>query len=145
MALYNIKDPQDKDKFIKRVKALLLNPCTVELTKKQPIRTLKQNAYLHLLFNFFSMETGYDPEYVKINFYKAEANPEIYEIEVEGKLGKVKALRSSADLDTAEMTKSIERFRNWSGAKGIPLPAPTDEAWLEWIRVESDRQYHKNG
>jgi len=36
-------------------------------------------------------------------------------------------LRSSRDLDTAEMTTAIERFRNWSSAvAGLYIPSPNE-------------------
>ena len=79
---------------------------------------------------------------VKFRFFKLECNREIFVITKEGKLGEIETVRSSADLDSAEMTKAIERFRNWAGIRGINLPAPDDYAFLEHIRIEESRQYY---
>ena len=141
MALYDLKNKEQKEKAISYFKKHLLNPCTIELTKKNPIRSLKQNAYLHLCLTWFALETGYDMAQVKLGFFKLEVNPEIFIVKKEGKFGVIDSVRSSADLDSAEMTKAIERFRNWSGVRGINLPAPGDYAFLEHIRIEESRQY----
>ena len=142
MALYDLRNQESYQKAVEYFHKLLQNPCTIELTKKQPIRSDQQNKYLHVLLGIFSMETGYTIDYVKWNFFKLEVNAEIFVVETEGKLGTVQDVRSSAAVDSAEMTKAIERFRAWAGVKGIDLPAPEDKQWIEWARIEMSRNYH---
>jgi len=56
----------------------------------------------------------------------------------EGKLGKVRELRSSAEISKAEMTEAIERFRNWSSVvASIHLPAPNEHEFLKHIEQQS--------
>ena len=47
--------------------------------------------------------------------------------------------RSSKDLNTAEMTLTIERFRNWAATKGYYLPAPDEERNLQLAEIEIER------
>ncbi len=141
--LYNLKDQDHAQKFSERVLKLLKEECVVELKKKSQ-RTPKQNKYLHLLIQWFAMETGYTTAYVKRFFFKITANPDIFIVDIEGPLGKGKDIRSSADLSTGEMTEAIERFRNWSAATaGVHLPAPEDKAFLEHIEIEASRHYYR--
>ena len=108
---------------------------------KKPKRTTQQNKYLHTLLGFFACETGNTLEYVKQNYYKKLVNPAIFTRRINDKfLGEVEVLRSSTDLDTAEMTMSIERFRNWASAEcGVYLPSPDEERLLQLMEIEIDR------
>ena len=52
----------------------------------------------------------------------------------------ITCLRSSADLSTAEMTLSIDRFRDWSSAvAGIYLPAAGEKEMLIYAQQEVER------
>lgn len=128
MALYNLKNPYDRAKFKERTDAMMAAQDYVELKKKNTQRSLAQNSYLHLLLGYFASEFGFTLDEVKIDFYKRKCNPDIFVIERVNRRGqKVRTLRSSADLDKAEMTRSIERFRNWSSAEcGLYLPSPNE-------------------
>ncbi|MCL1936853.1 MAG: hypothetical protein FWF52_00450 [Candidatus Azobacteroides sp.] len=110
----------------------------VELTEK---RTLKQNNYLHLLLAWFAIESGNTMEYVKLNYYKKLANPDLFITEKNDKyLGRVQVIRSSSDLSTSEMTASIDRFRNWSSMEaGIYLPAANEDNILSYIQEEIEK------
>jgi hypothetical protein len=62
---------------------------------------------------YFGLEVGEDAEYVKKNYFKILCNKDIFIREIEDKyLGKIKVLRSSADLDTDEMTERLKGFVN---------------------------------
>ena len=53
-------------------------------------------------------------------------------------------LRSSANLDTKEMTTAIERFRNYASKEaGIYLPSPEDLSQLQEIenQTKNNAQY----
>jgi hypothetical protein len=77
-------------------------------------------------------------EFVKQEYFKRHINPDIFLVEVEDKhLGKVSVLRSSRDVDSAEMTTAIERFRNWSSQEaGVYLPSPDEREFLREIEME---------
>lgn len=105
----------------------------IEVKKVNPNRTLKQNAYLHLLIGYFGAHFGYTLEEAK-QIYK-EINAGVYAYEKKGR----KFWRSSADLDTEEMTRTIDRFREKSKEQGCPLPAAADKEWLLEIEREIER------
>lgn len=113
----------------------------VELTEKKPRRSNQQNAYLHVILGYFAMETGNTLEWVKQQYFKKLVNADIFIREQEDKwLGRMKVLRSSADLDSAEMTTAIDRFRNWSSSEaGIYLPSSNEEEMLSLMEVEISR------
>lgn len=124
-----------------RLEKLIKDGKVFELTEKKPKRSLSQNAYLHVLLGYFAAQTGNTLEWVKREYYKKLVNPTTFIRTKEDRfMGVVKYLRSSADLDTAEMTTTIDRFRNWSaGEAGIYLPAPDEERLLQLAQIEIER------
>lgn len=139
--IYDLKNPYDIGKFKDRVVELINQRAVVDLTKKNPNRSLSQNAYLHLILGFFAVEYGCSLDEVKLDFFKRKCNKEIFERRVTNKQGKeITTLRSSADLDTMEMTTAIERFRNWSvSVAGIYLPSPNEDQFLIYVSQEIER------
>lgn len=139
--IYNLSNPLDVQNAKTRLELLIKRGCIVELTEKKQKRSLNQNAYLHLLLGYFASQTGNTLEWVKQQYYKKLCNPDIFIGEREDLfLGRVKYVRSSADLRTDEMNLSIERFRNWSAAEaGIYLPEATSEAEIAALQVEVER------
>lgn len=139
--VYNLSNQLDVQNAKTRLELLIKRGCIVELTEKKQKRTLNQNAYLHLLLGYFASQTGNTLEWVKQQYYKKLCNPDLFIGEREDLfLGRVKYVRSSADLRTDEMNLSIERFRNWSAAEaGIYLPEATSEAEIASLQVEVER------
>lgn len=79
-------------------------------------------------------------EYVKRNYYKILCNKDTFVREREDKfLGKIKYLRSSADLDSAEFSLTIERFRNFAGAQGIYIPSPEEYRLVQLMEIEIEQ------
>lgn len=124
-----------------RLEKLIKDGKVFELTEKKPKRSLSQNAYLHVLLGYFAAQTGNTLKWVKKEYYKKLVNPTTFIRSKEDRfMGVVKYLRSSSDLDTAEMTATIDRFRNWSaGEAGIYLPAPDEERLLQLAQIEIER------
>lgn len=139
--LYNLSSPLDVQNARTRLEMLVKRGCTIELSEKKAKRSLSQNRYLHLLLGYFASQTGNTLEWVKQQYYKKLCNPDLFIGEREDLfLGRVKYVRSSADLRTDEMNLSIERFRNWSAAEaGIYLPEATSEAEVVALQVEVER------
>lgn len=137
-----MSNPLSKEQFKAR-SAMLLEKSNgiVELTAKKPKRSDQQNKYLHVILGYFAMETGNTLEWVKQQYFKKLVNAEIFIREQEDKyLGKIKILRSSAELDSAEMTTAIDRFRNWASAEaGVYLPSANEEEMLSLMEVEISR------
>ncbi len=138
--LFNLRNEYELPKFIEYIRKLIAERAVVEVKKKYLTRTLKQNAYLHLLLAYFGSEYGCSVDEAKVDFYKRTCNRDIFEKERTNKHGEtVKYLRSSADLDTAEMSLSIDRFRNWSATKGIYLPAANEHQMILHAQQEIER------
>lgn len=108
----------------------------IELKVKHPRRSISQNSYLHLILSAFGVNFGYTLQEVKQYIFKITVNPTIfYEGEV-GEIVKVQRLRSSADLDTSEMTIAIDNFLSYSAKNGYQLPRPEDLVWLDELEKE---------
>ena len=139
--IYNTSNPLDKANFQLRAKKLAESGVIVDLTEKKPRRSLPQNKYLHVILAYFGAQTGNTLEWVKQQYYKKLVNPDLFIREKEDKyLGWIKVLRSSADLDTAEMSLSIERFRNWAAQEaGIYLPSADEFIIIQQMEIEIER------
>ena len=139
--LYNLKNVYEHERFKTYVNKLFRERAVVEVKKKSPARTLAQNSYLHLLLGYFASQYGCSLEEAKIDFYKRMCNRDLFERRAVNKRGKeIIYLRSSADLTTAEMTLSIDRFRDWSASvAGIYLPSAGEQEMLLYARQEVER------
>lgn len=113
----------------------------VEVAKKHRKRSTSQNAYLHCLIDYYASEIGLSREEVKHDIFKKHCNSDIFCRERVNRRGqKIMYIRSSADLDKAEMTLAIERFRNHSSMEAsLYLPAPDEYDAL----LEAEKQISK--
>ena len=145
MAVYDLNNQYDAQKFRQKVLELLHRGGGVELKRIHQLRSNQQNRYLHLLLGFFASEFGLSLDEVKIDYFKRKLNSDIfYKEEVNKKGNRVRRLRSTADLNTSEMSIAIERFRNWSAAvAGLYLPSANEQEALLWVQkqIEQDREY----
>lgn len=131
--LYDLKKNMDTERFKRRSEQLLKEGVVVELKKKVK-RSTSQNSYLHLILGWFAMETGYTLDEAKQLYKKIRSDIFVYE-----KNGK-EFIRSSADLDSHEMTVTIESFRTYSSAEaGIYLPEAGEHLFLQEIELEISR------
>lgn len=139
--IYNGKKKEDRESAKKRLDELCNREARFEIVEKKKKRTLKQNSYLHLILGFFAIETGNTLEFVKKQYFKRLCNPRIFIISKDDPyLGNIQVLKSSRDIDTGEMTTTIQRFRNWSSAEaGIYLPEPNEQEFLDYIENELER------
>lgn len=124
---YNTAIKGEKENAKKYFEKLVDSESLVEIKKISRTRSLRQNSYLHLLLGAFGDHFGYTIEEAKL-IYK-EVNKDIYYYKKKDRV----FIRSSADLDSKEMTKSIDHFRDVSAAQGCDLPLATDEDWLRSI------------
>ena len=139
--IYDTSNPLDKANFLLRAKKLVESGKIVELTEKKPRRSLPQNKYLHVILAYFGTQTGNTLEWVKQQYYKKLVNPDLFIREKEDKyLGRIKVLRSSADLDSREFSLSIERFRNWAAqTAGIYIPSSEEHYFIQQMEIEIER------
>lgn len=127
--IFNASNEFDIQRAKERLGYLIDKKKTFEITEKKPKRTYSQNNYIHLLFAWFALEYGETPEYVKQEIFKKLVNPQIFLTEYANyKTGEVReAWRSTADLNTKEMTTAIDNFRDYASKEaGIYLPTPDD-------------------
>lgn len=145
MALYNLKNVYDKQKFKEACNRMVTKGEYVELRKKNTQRSLAQNSYLHCLLGYFGSEFGLTLEEVKFDIFKKKCNLDIFQMERVNKRGeRVKYIRSSTELDKAEMTTAIERFRNYSSAEcGLYLPSPHEGEMLFYAQqqIEANKDF----
>lgn len=141
MALFDLSNPLHAENFRLRCDTLLKKQCVVELTEKKPQRTTQQNRYLHAALGYFGALTGNTLDYVKRYYFKAHCNPELFVVErQDALLGRVRTLRSSAELTTDEMILAIDRFRNWAAQEAeIYIPSPDEHRLVQMMEIEVDR------
>lgn len=138
--IYDLSKSLDREKFKLRVNHLFAQGKQVELVEKTK-RSLSQNAYLHCLLGILAIDQGETIEYVKENYYKRLVNPDLFILHKEDKiLGKVEILRSSKELTKEEMSKSIDKLRNWASRElGCYLPSADEESLLYEAEMEIQR------
>ncbi len=137
--IYKTTNIHHRNRAIERFKILLDKKATIELIEKKPKRTIRQNRYLHLILGWFAYEYGDSIEYVKQEIFKKIVNPVIFKTEfVNKKTGEIRDdYRSSASLDTRELTMAIEKFRDYSALEaGIYLPSPDEREFIEFAEIE---------
>lgn len=130
--IFNLANPYELDKYKEYVNTLFKKKAIVEVKEKKKNRTLPQNKYLHVLLSYYASFSGESTEDVKYKYYKRECNKDIYIQRKVNKFGKeVERTRSSSELDTGEMSLSIDRFRNWSASvAGLYLPSPQEHDYI---------------
>ena len=138
--LYDLSNSLQRENFRVKAEALAKKGGIVELTEKKPQRSSAQNRYLHSILAYFGLEVGETAEYVKLNYFKLLCNRELFVREVEDKFaGKIRVIRSSAELDTEEMTRAVERFRNWAAGEGVYIPSPEEHLMVQQMEIEISR------
>lgn len=139
--IYDLKNQLHRDQFSRRSNALLEKGQDMVELKTKTSRSLRQNAYLHLILGWFAAETGNTRDYVKREYFKRLVNKEIFVTYVDDKwLGRTEVIRSSAEITKEDMTTAIERFRNWSSQEaGIYLPSADEKSYLEQLEIELGR------
>lgn len=123
----------DLNKFNVYCSKLIDGGKKVELKEIRPKRSLSQNNYAHVVFSLFGIYHGYSILEVKTLVKRSNGN--YYE-----KNG-TKFLKSTADMDSGELTDLIEFTRNMSAKEGHYIP--TSEEYLQ-NRFNIDREIEQN-
>jgi hypothetical protein len=130
---YDLSNQAEAGKALNYLLELSQKGAMAEVKKVSPKRSLKQNNYLHLLLGAYGIFAGYTIEEAK-KLYK-EMNYEVYAYSKKGHL----FWRSSTELTTEEMAKTIDKFRQIAADQGCDLPLATDQNWLREIENEIER------
>lgn len=134
--IYNTANIIEAEQAKTRLNWLIGHNKKVELTEKRKKRSLNQNSYLHVVLSFYGTQTGYTLTEVKEDIFKRDICRLIFETEKNGRI----VYRSSADLNTKEMTQAIERFRNHAAQDlGLHIPEPHEEQFLAYCQEEIDK------
>ena len=135
--IYNLSSPLDKANFLLRAKKLAESGVIVDLTEKKPRRSLPQNNFLWLCLSYWGSQTGYTKEEAEA-IYK-NVNSDIYYTRRVIAGIDVEYIRHTYELDTAEMTASIEKWRNWAAmndAYPVYIPSPEDYQLVQMMEVD---------
>ena len=130
----NLNKPYDQHKAIDYLTKLIEGGKLIELKEIRKSRTIRQNSYLHVLISLYSVYVGNTLEESKTDlkrlceFMRYEKNNNVY-------------LKSTAKLNTKELTEFIEWVRNYSSVNGLNLP--TSEEYIT-NRFEIDQEIENN-
>ena len=140
MARYKLNDPRDYLAALDFLNFAKQKNLEIELKKYYPKRTNKQNKYYHFVCSYFAHEYGCT-EYEAENVYmKQFAAPHIFEVENVDKGGrKIHYYRSSADLNTVEMSNAINNFVAYASCNGIEIPLPDDEIGIRYCERQIEK------
>lgn len=135
---YKTVDQAQADEAFEYLTKLVGQDAVVEVKKINPNRSLNQNSYYHLLLGIFGLEFGWSIEEAKV-LHKREVSPQIFVYEKNG----VKFLRSSASLDTKQMSDAIEQFKKYAAEGGLYLPDANDNEKLLFYsnKIEQQSKY----
>ena len=130
--------PTDKRKIIEYVERLPDGKqYTVEIKLKRKQRSVDQNRLYWMWLKCIMDETGEHKDRLHELFKQR-----LLGVDEQWALGRYKILipRSTTALDTAEMTLTIDRFRDWAATEaGIYLPAPDEERLIQLAELEMER------
>lgn len=134
---FDLTNDLDKQRFKQRCNFLYTMGKVVVLTEKRRPKSPNQNRYIHLIMGWVGFELGYTTEQVKQDILKRIVCREIFVVQKNG----FEVCRSFADLDMAETTTVIDRFRNFASQElGIYLPEPGEEAMIRDMERELSRK-----
>lgn len=140
MKYYNTSNPLEKQQFLLRANKLAEKGKVVGLGEKRPQRSLQQNSYLWLILSYWGSQTGYTKEEAEA-IYK-DINKDLYVCRKEMYGKEYSYIKHTYELNTEEMSLSIERFRNWSAmneACPIYIPAPNESYYFQEMELEIER------
>lgn len=141
--IYDLKDEISVKKARTYFEYLQEKESRIELKEKRPRRSISQNNYLHLILCAFGLNFGYTLYEVKQYIFKQIVNKDLfYDGQKEG-IEEIPKWRSTAHLDTKELTTAIDRFLDYSAKNGYRLPEPRDLAWIQELENEvlSNQKY----
>jgi len=138
MKTFNLKSEiavQNFDNWAAKMKA---EKKRIKVEDLEP-KSLSQNAYIHLLFEWVALNTGYRKEWVKQYLFKQIVNPQIFVIEfVNEQNGEIcNFIRSWASVTKEEADISISRFIDHCTQNGdLQIPTQFNKADISYIQDE---------
>ena len=140
MARYKPNDPLDMIEILDFINKAKDKGFDIELKRFYKKRTNPQNAYLHFALSYFAHCYGCTLTESKEIYFKQYACRDIFRIEVEDKNGNTAYYyRSSADLNTVEMSDAINNFIAYAHCNGIEIPSPDDELGIRYCERQIEK------
>lgn len=132
---YDLSIEQDRNDFINRTSVLIHEGVKVELTKTKAKRSIKQNAYMHIVFNLWAINYGDTLKEAKTDLKREYGmyytkNNKHY-------------LKSTADLNTKEMTTFIDWIRNRASKEGGFHISDAEEYLINQFNIDKEIQSNK--
>ena len=144
MSRFKPSDPRDFLEILDFLNLAKEKGFDIELKRFYQKRSNPQNRYLHLALSYFAHCYGCTLIEAKELYFKQYACRDIFLVETEDKNGHpAKYFRSSAELNTVEMSNAINNFIAWASCNGIEIPAPNDELGIKYCerQVEKTKIY----
>lgn len=140
MARYRPNDPRDMIQALDFLNLAKEQGFDVELKKFYRNRSGKQNRYYHFICAYFAHCYGCTEFEAENVYMKQYAARQIFEVEYEDKDGrKIHYFRSSADLNTAEMSSAINNFIAYAECNGIMIPYENDELGRRYCEQQLEK------
>ena len=107
--------------------------------EKLKTKSLSQNAYIHLCFAWFGLQTGDTSAWVKEEIFKKIVNPTIFLVETPNRVtGEMRITwKSWADVTQEEANVAISRFLDYAIRDcKISMPLPDNKQDISYIQEE---------
>lgn len=119
---FEFKKSYDQQKALEYLKKLIDSESKCEVNRIHPKRSTDQNSYLHVLFKLWGDEFGYFMDETKEEVKYALGY-------YDQKQGGALHYHKTSNMDTKELTRFIDKFRDWSSVNGLYLP--TSKEYLQ--------------
>lgn len=131
MAIYDLGNELDKERFKRRCNSLYQQGKIVELVERKKKRSLNQNALLHVWFAIIADEIGCTPEEAKRDLKRLYGGMIEYESPITGR----KEYRdwNTSGLSMEQMSTFLNWLASWSLEFGIYLPEEGSVGYEEAI------------
>ena len=140
MARYRLTDPRDYLAALDYINQAKEQGFDIDLKRYYPKRSNKQNNYYHFVCAYFAHCYGCSQYEAENVYMKQYAAPHIFEVEHEDKDGrKIHYFRSSADLNTAEMSSAINNFIAYAECNDIQIPYENDELGRRYCEQQLEK------
>ena len=110
--------PAERNKAQTYLDKLIADGAKINLKKIPEKRTIKQNSYVHKLFQLAGTFHGYTLEEMKVTVKRQLG----YTYQKDGN----EYFEKTSSMNTKEKTIFIDRFRNLSSSQGCYLPTPEE-------------------
>ena len=140
MARYKLNDPREYLAALDFLNFAKQKNLEIELKRFYQKRSNPQNRYLHLALAYFAHCYGCTKAESKEIYLKQYACRDIFLVETTDKNGNTASYyRSTADLNTVEMSNAINNFVAYASCNEIEIPLPDDEISIRYCERQIEK------